>query len=166
VKQQRLGGLRRVRVTECRASGRGHLILSLPECVACSKGHRKGPGTFILPPPALRSLGEDSSEALEYIPARFKVIRAVRPNLSRACCSRIVQEPVPHRPADKGLLGVSGMDPRSLYVQYLAHDDRQNFNVLFRLREPRNNCCNLIEYLVPALYLAALLCALHRFISN
>jgi hypothetical protein len=29
---------------------------------------------------------------------------------------------------------VSGMDLRLLYVQYLAHDDHQNFNFLFRLR--------------------------------
>jgi hypothetical protein len=93
----------------------------------------------------LRSLGEDSSEMLEYIPARFKVIRTVRPKLSCACCSRIVQEPAPHRPIDKGLAGVSGMDLRLLYVEYLAHDDHQNFNFLFRLREPRNNCSKFIE---------------------
>jgi len=39
----------------------------------------------------LRSLGEDSSEVLQYIPARFKGIRTVRPKLSCACCSRIVE---------------------------------------------------------------------------
>ena len=43
------------------------------------------------------------------------------------------------------------MDPRLLYVQYLAHDDHENFNLLFRLRQPGNNCGNFIEYLVPAL---------------
>jgi hypothetical protein len=32
------------------------------------------------------------------------------------------------------LAGVSRMDRRLLYVQYLAHDDHQNFNFLFRLR--------------------------------
>ncbi len=30
--------------------------------------------------------------------------------------------------------GASGMDLRLLYVQYLAHDDHQNYNFLFRLR--------------------------------
>jgi hypothetical protein len=30
----------------------------------------------------------------------------------------------------------------------------------------RNNCSKFIEYLVPALYFAAILCALHRVISN
>ena len=48
----------------------------------------------------LRPLGEDVSETLEYVPARFKVIRTVRPKLSCACCSRIVQEPAPNRPID------------------------------------------------------------------
>jgi hypothetical protein len=30
--------------------------------------------------------------------------------------------------------GLSGMELRLLHVQYLAHDDHQNFNFLFRLR--------------------------------
>jgi hypothetical protein len=32
------------------------------------------------------------------------------------------------------LAGISGIDPRLLHVQYLAHDEHQNFNFLFRLR--------------------------------
>ncbi len=43
------------------------------------------------------------------------------------------------------------MDLGLPYIQYLAHDDHQNFNFLLRLREPGNNCVNFIEYLVPAL---------------
>jgi hypothetical protein len=38
----------------------------------------------------LRRLGEDVAEILEYVPARFKVIRHVRPKLSCADCERIV----------------------------------------------------------------------------
>src|SRR6202012_938765 len=53
----------------------------------------------------LRPLGEDVSEVLEYVPARVKVIRTVRPKLSCACCSRIVQEPAPSRPIERGLAG-------------------------------------------------------------
>ena len=45
-----------------------------------------------MPPGTLRRLGEGVSEVLEYVPARFNVIRTVRPKLSCACCSRIVQE--------------------------------------------------------------------------
>jgi hypothetical protein len=37
---------------------------------------------------------------------------------------------------------------------------------LFRLHQPRNNISNFVEYLVPALQLTAIFCALHRFISN
>src|SRR6266850_2019054 len=44
--------------------------------------------------------------------------------------------------------------------------DHQNFNLLFRLRQPRNNCGNFIEYLIPALELPAVFCVLHGFISN
>ena len=68
----------------------------------------------------LRMLGEDTSEVLEYVPARFKVIRTVRPKLSCACCSRIVQEPAPHRPIDKGLAG-PGLLAHVLVAKYADH---------------------------------------------
>src|SRR5581483_3151139 len=38
---------------------------------------------------ALHKLGEDVSEILEFVPARFKVIRIVRPKLSCAHCEHI-----------------------------------------------------------------------------
>ena len=69
---------------------------------------------------ALRTLGEDVSEVLEYVPARFKVIRTVRPKLSCACCSRIVQAPAPHRPIDKGLAG-PGLLAHVLVAKYADH---------------------------------------------
>jgi transposase len=53
----------------------------------------------------LQHLGEDVSEMLEIVPARFKVIRLVRPKLSCKCCQRIVQMPAPVRPIDRGLAG-------------------------------------------------------------
>jgi transposase len=68
----------------------------------------------------LRLLGEDVSEVLEYVPARFKVIRTVRPKLSCACCSRIVQEPAPNRPIDKGLAG-PGLLAHVLVAKYADH---------------------------------------------
>src|SRR5580658_10779158 len=42
----------------------------------------------------------------------------------------------------------------------------QSFSFLFRLRQLRNNLSNFIEYLVHALQLTAIFCALHGFISN
>ncbi len=68
----------------------------------------------------LRMLGEDVSETLEYVPARFKVIRTVRPKLSCACCSRIVQEPAPNRPIDRGLAG-PGLLAHVLVAKYSDH---------------------------------------------
>src|SRR6266545_4060879 len=53
----------------------------------------------------LDRLGEDVSEILELVPARFKVIRTVRPKLSCTRCDRIVQEPAPHRPIARGMAG-------------------------------------------------------------
>lgn len=53
----------------------------------------------------LRKLGEDVSELIEFVPARFKVIRIVRPKLSCARCEHIVQAPAPSRPIDRGLAG-------------------------------------------------------------
>jgi transposase len=69
---------------------------------------------------ALRLLGEDVCETLEYIPARFKVIRTVRPKLSCGCCARILQEPAPNRPVARGLAG-PGLLAHVLVAKYSDH---------------------------------------------
>lgn len=51
----------------------------------------------------MRKLGEDVSEMLNYIPGHFEVIRHVRPKLSCAKCSKVVQLPAPSRPIDRGM---------------------------------------------------------------
>jgi len=68
----------------------------------------------------LRLLGEDVSEMLEYVPGRFEVIRVVRPKLSCAACERIVEEPVPSRPIDRGLAG-PGLLAHVLVAKYADH---------------------------------------------
>jgi len=68
----------------------------------------------------LRKLGEDVSEVLEYVPARFRVIRYVRPKLSCASCERIVQEPAPSRPIERGLAG-PGLLAHVLVAKYCDH---------------------------------------------
>ena len=68
----------------------------------------------------LRGLGEDVSETLEYVPARFKVIRTVRPKLSCADCSQIVQAPAPNRVIDRGLAG-PGLLAHVLVSKYADH---------------------------------------------
>lgn len=49
----------------------------------------------------LRRLSEDVAEMLEYVPARFKVIRHVRPKLTCRSCEKIVQAPAPSRPLER-----------------------------------------------------------------
>lgn len=69
---------------------------------------------------ALRPLGEDVSEVLEYVPGRFRVIRHVRPKLSCGRCSTVVQSPAPSRPIAKGLAG-SGLLAHVLVSKYCDH---------------------------------------------
>jgi transposase len=69
---------------------------------------------------ALGQLGEDVSEMLEFVPARFKVIRIVRPKLSCKACDCIVQEPAPNRPIDRGLAG-PGLLAHVLVSKYADH---------------------------------------------
>ncbi len=52
---------------------------------------------------ALRQLGEDASEQLDYVPGYFQVIRHVRPKLTCRACARIVQAAAPSRPIERGL---------------------------------------------------------------
>src|SRR5215510_565401 len=49
---------------------------------------------------ALKPLGEDVSEMLEFVPGRFKVIRMVRPKLGCNRCDVIVQEPELYRQSE------------------------------------------------------------------
>src|SRR5712664_4706711 len=68
----------------------------------------------------LKHLGEDVSEILEYVPARFKVIRQVRPKLACACCDRIVQAEAPSRPIARGVAG-PGLLAHVLVSKYCDH---------------------------------------------
>lgn len=69
---------------------------------------------------SLKPLGEDVTEFLEYVPARFKVIRQVRPKLACAGCDCIVQEPAPSRVIDRGLAG-PGLLAHILVAKYADH---------------------------------------------
>ena len=69
---------------------------------------------------AMRKIGEDVSEILEYIPARFRVIQHVRPKLACPECERIVQSPAPSRPIERGLAG-AGLLAHMLVSKYCDH---------------------------------------------
>lgn len=69
---------------------------------------------------AMRKIGEDIAEVLDYVPARFRVIRHVRPKLACPDCERIVQVQAPTRPIDRGLAG-AGLLAHVLVSKYADH---------------------------------------------
>ena len=69
---------------------------------------------------AMRKIGEDLSEVLDYVPASFRVIRHVRPKLACPQCERIVQVEAPSRPIERGLAG-SGLLAHILTAKYADH---------------------------------------------
>ena len=69
---------------------------------------------------ALRPLGADVTEVLEYVPGSFRVIRHVRPKLSCRCCEGIAQAPVPSLPIERGLAG-PGLLAHVLVAKYCDH---------------------------------------------
>ncbi len=69
---------------------------------------------------AMRKIGEDVAEMLEYVPASLRVIRHVRPKLACAKCERIVQLPAPSRPIARGLAG-PGLLAHILVAKYADH---------------------------------------------
>ncbi len=54
---------------------------------------------------ALRRIGEDVTETLDYVPGRFKVIRHVREKLSCRACDTVVAAPAPDHAIARGRAG-------------------------------------------------------------
>ena len=77
---------------------------------------------------ALKPLGEDVSEILEYVPAHFHVIQQVRPKLACTHCDKIVQAEAPSRPIARGLAG-PGLLAHVLVSKYC---DYVGFQVMWR----------------------------------
>jgi transposase len=69
---------------------------------------------------AMRKIGEDVAEVLDYVPARFRVIQHVRPKLACPACERIVQVEAPSRPIERGLAG-AGLLAHVLVSKYADH---------------------------------------------
>lgn len=55
----------------------------------------------------MRKVGEDVTEVLEYVPARFEVVRHVRPSYSCAKCETMVQAAMPSLPIPRAMAGAS-----------------------------------------------------------
>lgn len=69
---------------------------------------------------ALRALGEDVTEVLDYVPGAFRVTRHVRPKLSCRSCEAIAQAPAPSLPIHRGLAG-PGLLAHVLVAKYCDH---------------------------------------------
>ena len=69
---------------------------------------------------ALRTIGQDVSEVLDYVPGSFKVIRHVRPKLACRTCSSIIQVSAPERPIERGMAG-AGLLAHVLTSKYCDH---------------------------------------------
>ena len=68
----------------------------------------------------LHVIGEDASEVLDYVPARFKVIRHVRPRFACRACESITQVPMPSLPIERGRPG-PGLLAHVLVAKYADH---------------------------------------------
>ena len=68
----------------------------------------------------LKTLGEDTTEELEYVPGRFVVNRIVRPRKACSGCEAIVQSPLPSRPIERGRPG-PGLLAHVLVSKYADH---------------------------------------------
>jgi transposase len=108
----------------------------------------------------LQQLGEDVSEQLEFVPARFKVIRHVRPKLTCCCCDCIVQASAPTRPIARGLPG-PGLLAHVLIGKFADHLPLYRQSVIYArdgvelsrslLADWVGACSDLVDPLVAAL---------------
>jgi transposase len=69
---------------------------------------------------AMKLLGEDVAEQLEYVPASFRVIRHVRPKFACSCCDHIAQAAAPSRPIERGMAG-PGLLAHVLVAKFADH---------------------------------------------
>jgi transposase len=109
---------------------------------------------------ALKNLGEDVSEILEYVPEHFKVIRQVRPKLACSCCDKIVQAEAASRPIERGLAG-PGLLAHVLVSKYCDHQPLYRQSEIYArdgveldrstMAEWVGGCSRLLEPLVEAL---------------
>ena len=83
-------------------------IVHTPDCTCPASGG------------AMRKVGEDVSEVLDYIPGRFEVIRHSRPALSCRRCESMVQMPMPSLPVERGRPS-AGLLAHILVSKYCDH---------------------------------------------
>ena len=68
----------------------------------------------------MRTLGEDVTQELDYIPGRFVVREIIRPRMACNCCEAFAQAPLPSRPIARGRAG-PGLLAHVLVGKYCDH---------------------------------------------
>lgn len=115
---------------------------------------------------ALKFLGQDVSETLEFVPASFKVIRTVRPKLACGRCDTIVQAPAPSRPIARGLAG-PGLLAQVLVAKYCDHQPLYRQSAIYArhgVSLPRSTLADWVAG--SSQLLRPLVKALHRYVIN
>ena len=69
---------------------------------------------------SLKTLGEDVTEELEYVPGRFVVNKIIRPRMACSCCEAVLQATMPSRPRERGRPG-PGLLAHVLVSKYCDH---------------------------------------------
>lgn len=130
----------------------------LPANTHCGSGCPQCGGT-------LTRLGEDVSEELEYVPARFRVVRHVRPKFACGRCEAIVQCPAPSRPIMGGLPG-PGLLAHVLAAKYCDHLPLYRQSVIYAREGVRLERSTLADWVsASADLLAPLVQALSRYVK-
>src|SRR5690606_6485666 len=115
---------------------------------------------------ALRFLGEDVSETLEFIPASFKVIRTVRPKLACGRCDTIVQASAPSRPIARGLAG-PGLLAQVLVAKYCDHQPLYRQSAIYARHGVTLSRSTLADWVAgSSQLLRPLVQALHRYVMG
>lgn len=69
---------------------------------------------------AFKTVGEDTTEELDYVPGRFVVKKIIRPRMACTGCETFVQSPLPSRPIERGRPG-AGLLAHILVSKYADH---------------------------------------------
>ena len=79
----------------------------------------------------LKTLGDDVTEELEYVPGRFVVNRIVRPRMACTCCEMFHQAALPSRPIERGRPG-PGLLAHVLVNKYADHSPLYRQSQIFQ----------------------------------
>lgn len=164
-------------VPEAEAEGQGSLALTVPELLTEQEAQEAPAKTVSRPRPPRQPLpetlervetklepeektcpqcgrerkriGEEVTEELDLIPARFVVRRIVRTKLACPCgCSGVVIAPLPPRPIEKGHAG-PGLLAQIVTAKYVDHVPLARQSEIYRQRYgvvlPRQRLCDWVE---------------------